>query len=405
MPMSAPAAAITPESGRYAVLDALRGLGATHVVTFHYLHLTFSPLVKIPLVYNSWVSLEFFFVLSGFVIALVYSNKVRDLRSMLGFFVRRFGRIWPLHFVVLMSFVMAIIVINVGFVHPQWMTITLHNGPYAWTGLVSDLLLFNAMGLWNDPTWYVPAWSIGAEFYVYMVFGIVCLVSRGRLLLIAAASSALGLTVIAAYSPDFLDTDSQFGFFRCLSSFFLGVIVFHFHRYTAKRWISLAPRPKSVLATIPELAILVIVAVFCAYLDDLKRIVPWISLLSPFIFFWVVFIFSFERGYVSLALDRKAFHKLGDWSFSLYATHWPLLIVVLFFVWKLQVNWGIDLLWYSVNSRLLSALGFIPFLALVLAVSRFTFNTVEVPARQKFAVYGRKIEGAPARRPQEQRAV
>ena len=79
--------------------------------------------------------------------------------------------------------------------------------------------------------------------------------------------------------------------------------------------------------------------------------------------------------------------------------------MVLFGVWHLKVNYGIDLLWYSYHSRMWSALGFIPFLALVIYVSRFTFNTVEVPARQKFAVYGRRIEGAPARRPQAQRAV
>lgn len=388
------AGASQPESGRYGVLDALRGLGAMQVVTFHYVLLTNSGIAKLPIVYNSWVSLEFFFVLSGFVIALVYRNKVRDLRSTLGFVVRRFGRIWPLHIAVLLSFVIAIAIINFAFEHPNWLEMSTHDGPYSLLSLPFEIVLWNAMGLWKEPNWYVPAWSIGAEFYVYLIFGIVCLVARRTLALTAAATAAIALATLASWSPSYLDTDAQFGLFRCMGSFFFGVIVLHLHQVVAATgWIRPDTAPKSWLGTFFEVAILAIVATFCAYLDSITPYVPWISLISPFIFFWVVFIFSFERGWVSYLLDRRMFRTLGDLSFSMYATHWPLLIVVLFAFWHLRVNYNIDIGWWLENSRAISLAGFFPFLFLVLTVSRFTNRVIEVPWRSKFAVLGRRIEG------------
>jgi peptidoglycan/LPS O-acetylase OafA/YrhL len=396
--VSSPAKPAQQESGRYGVLDALRGLGAMQVVTFHYVLLTNSGIAKLPIVYNSWVSLEFFFVLSGFVIALVYRNKVRDLRSTLGFVVRRFGRIWPLHFVVLTSFVAAITLINVALDHPHWLNISTTDGPYSLVSLVSEFFLWNAMGLWKEPNWYVPAWSIGAEFYVYMIFGIVCLVARRTLALTAAATAAVAIATLASWSPSYLDTDSQFGLFRCMGSFFFGVVVLHCHQIAAGRWIQLDNAPKTAIGTVFEVAFLVLVATFCAYLDTLTLWVPWISLVSPLIFFWVVFIFSFERGWVSYLLDRKMFRTLGDLSFSMYATHWPILILVLFGFWQLREKLGIDVGWWLENSRLISLLGFFPFLAIVLMVSRFTNRVVEVPWRSKFATLGRRIEGSNGQR-------
>jgi peptidoglycan/LPS O-acetylase OafA/YrhL len=80
---------------RFEVLDAWRGICACLVT-----------LVHIPVAHtfyadrwftNMQLFVDFFFVLSGFVICHAYATRVTDTRSAGGFMIRRFGRIWPLH--------------------------------------------------------------------------------------------------------------------------------------------------------------------------------------------------------------------------------------------------------------------------------------------------------------------
>ncbi len=47
---------------------------------------------------------DFFFVLSGFVIALNYQHKIRTFGNLVNFQSRRFLRLYPLHFLMLMVF-------------------------------------------------------------------------------------------------------------------------------------------------------------------------------------------------------------------------------------------------------------------------------------------------------------
>ena len=80
---------------RFAVLDAWRGVCALSVAGTHFIE---AVQIRVPVfVPNSWVLVDFFFVLSGFVIVHAYGGKVSDAPSALTFLVRRFGRLWPLH--------------------------------------------------------------------------------------------------------------------------------------------------------------------------------------------------------------------------------------------------------------------------------------------------------------------
>jgi peptidoglycan/LPS O-acetylase OafA/YrhL len=96
---------------------------------------------------------------------------------------------------------------------------------------------------------------------------------------------------------------------------------------------------------------------------------------------------------ISDVLDRPVFHRLGDLSYSIYVTHWPLLIALWYGLWLVKEYLGFDVRWYFENSRVYALLGLIAFSALVLAVSSFTYRTIEVPWRERFAVLGRRVEG------------
>ncbi len=54
---------------------------------------------------NAWLFVDFFFVLSGFVIAYAYLDSLGTPRATRIFVIRRIGRVWPLHVVLLGVFV------------------------------------------------------------------------------------------------------------------------------------------------------------------------------------------------------------------------------------------------------------------------------------------------------------
>src|SRR5262245_34485357 len=84
---------------RLQSLDGWRGLTALLVVIFH-LNVPFS-FFQAAWLRNLVPVLEFFFMVSGFVMALGFHNKVYDTQTFWTFIVRRFGRVWPIHLAML----------------------------------------------------------------------------------------------------------------------------------------------------------------------------------------------------------------------------------------------------------------------------------------------------------------
>ena len=80
---------------RFAVLDAYRGVAASVVAAYHFsLWRGFaSHLDHSEIVHSSWMMVDFFFALSGFVISYAALERIRDARSATAFMIRRFGRI------------------------------------------------------------------------------------------------------------------------------------------------------------------------------------------------------------------------------------------------------------------------------------------------------------------------
>lgn len=90
---------------RLTCLNGLRGLACSCVAFFwHYQHFTpnhfpFSYLAYWPYHYG-WIAVEFFFLLSGFIFFYKYSNLIsNNAISFKKFFILRFSRLYPLHFV------------------------------------------------------------------------------------------------------------------------------------------------------------------------------------------------------------------------------------------------------------------------------------------------------------------
>lgn len=81
----------TLTSPHFEVLDGLRGIAALCVFFYHSGNHTYAA--------NGFLAVDFFFMLSGFVVAYSYHDRLRDGRMSLGNFIkRRIARLYPMMF-------------------------------------------------------------------------------------------------------------------------------------------------------------------------------------------------------------------------------------------------------------------------------------------------------------------
>lgn len=79
---------------RYEILDGLRGVASVAVVLFH-LFETYASSAATQIINHGYLAVDFFFVLSGFVIGYAYDDRW-DRMSIGGFFKRRIVRLHPM---------------------------------------------------------------------------------------------------------------------------------------------------------------------------------------------------------------------------------------------------------------------------------------------------------------------
>ena len=79
---------------RYEILDGLRGVAAIMVILFHCFE-TYIPRFGTQIINHGYLAVDFFFVLSGFVIGYAYDDRW-DKMTTWGFFKRRLTRLHPM---------------------------------------------------------------------------------------------------------------------------------------------------------------------------------------------------------------------------------------------------------------------------------------------------------------------
>lgn len=287
---------------RFAALDSLRGVCALGVALFHF-H-TEGVLTNLPSIRRGWMLVDFFFVLSGFVLAHAYWGRIgKDVRP-LRFLALRLGRIYPLHLAVLLVMVALELLLAASG------DALAHRAAFApgHTGgeLLASLLLLNSSGLLDRLVWNGPSWSIAAEFWAYVLFAAVAM--TGRLWLFALAGGGAGLALLLLH-PDLYDASFDFGTLRCLYGFSLGVLVWAWRGEPT--W-----RPSPALATAAELLMIAAVIGFTAMV--------WggpLTLIAPILFAAAVSVFADDAGLVSRLFGTVPFALLGTLSYSIYMVH------------------------------------------------------------------------------------
>ncbi|WP_158045890.1 acyltransferase family protein [Skermanella pratensis] len=295
---------------RFHSLDSWRGICAILVALMHLPVL--GHLYDLPFLRNSYLFVDFFFVLSGFVITHSYGGRILDWGSAAEFMVRRIGRIWPLHLFVLFLFVA---LETMKLMLSGWYGDASHapfTGETSLPSLVTNILLIHATGIHDiGMSWNGPSWSISAEFVVYAIFAVGLLAFRSRIAVVLGVLATAGAFAVFTFSPTYMDTQQEFGVLRCLFGFTVGHLVCRLRRSGDE-----AAGTGSRFGSLAEAASLVAVVLFVSLVG-----VGPASMAAPLLFGAVIHVFASGCGIFTRLLNTRPMRRLGELSFSIYMIH------------------------------------------------------------------------------------
>ena len=288
-------------------LESLRGIAALAVALFHIKNISTSPITDNLFIENSDTMVDFFFVLSGFVIAYTYIDRITDLRSLINFKIKRFLRLYPLHLITLLGFLL-IEISKYALMNSTGITSNIV--PFSTNNLasfISNLFLTQSFTE-STVTFNAPSWSISTEFYTYLIFALVLLLSsilNGRykpiLLFIVMLTSAY-LVFIFDAMEEFVGV----AMFRCMYSFFMGTLIFYIFN--------------KVKFKVP-LTLTIGLIIFSIWSVCYPEVVPKIFL--PVLFSLVVFCLVCSKTNLLINfLNSKRLVFLGTVSYGIYMIHY-----------------------------------------------------------------------------------
>jgi peptidoglycan/LPS O-acetylase OafA/YrhL len=267
----------------------MRGIAAVFVTLFHLGHAgvtQFSP--------QGYLAVDFFFILSGLVIAMSYSDRLRSDMSIRTFLERRAIRFFPLYL-----FGLALGAAKAA------ATFKLDPASFGLNILMLPTPFSERLFPYNS-----PSWSLFLELAVNLLFALVLVRLSARMLVAVAAMALVGMFATIG-APDNFNVGWAWhnlpaGMFRTVYAFAIGMLL--------ARWLVADP--------VESWTFLLPVALLVAMLALPKAGLPFefvaATILFPLIVAW--------GGKVEVVgWLRPLFTFLGDISFALYAIHWPLM--------------------------------------------------------------------------------
>jgi peptidoglycan/LPS O-acetylase OafA/YrhL len=294
------------KSGYLSNLTPLRGLAAILVAVFHFemAIARFVPAGTTMFFEKSYLMVDLFFVLSGFIMLHVYGRAFYGMLSrgqLRHFLVARFARTYPLHI-----FSLLLLVVIVRYL-TNW-----GNPPIVLEqprDILPNVFLLQAFGVCHIYNWNIPSWSISAEWGAYLLFPFLALwISRQRRL----ASILITLGVAAAWcsimyvlprkNPHNLNTTFDYGWLRGIAGFSAGMIMYQLYR------LSEAGRVMGRDAATVLILLLVAAGLHFAINDALVVV----------LFAALVLNFALNEGVLHRICNNRVLQYLGDISYSIY---------------------------------------------------------------------------------------
>ncbi len=331
-------AAFADSKPHYALLDGLRGVAALLVVFYHIFEgLSFAAGgTPITVVNHGYLAVDFFFILSGFVIGYAYDDRLGRTMTLGNFFKRRLIRLHPMIVMgALLGFVAFLVQGSV-----QW------DGTHVATSLVMLALLcamffvpaapgasYDVRGNAEMFPLNGPSWSLFFEYIGNVLYALFIhrLGNRALMLLVVLSGAGLAwfmLTDVVGYGMigvgwtldgmNFLG-----GLLRMLFPFSLGMLL-------SRKFVPVKVRGAFWICSA------VLVVLFCVPYVEGGTVVIYNGLYEFFCIF-IVFPLLVWLAASGETTDRRSTQICkfsGDISYPLYAVHYP--VMYLFYAWLIE---------------------------------------------------------------------
>lgn len=312
-------------------LDSLRGIFSVMVVLHHYDE-AFIPtwFYHNPLIRESKFFVDFFFVLSGYIIASKYAG-IKTQTDLTIYLKKRLIRLTPLLFYTTTLYLIFQLVFNIFFPYLVGTRESVSTLLFAYLDTMTFLnstAAFNSLYTSNvgNMGMNFPSWSISAELIIYVFFGCTLLFSFQRNwnrngILFFVLIAAIGFSV---YKGMYAFTD-DFGYIRGIISFILGYFVWNFTNNKPK-WV-----PNLSLVVPP----LIIAALYFLHQQTGYLYQMMALAIIPLLFAFSILLIVQSDGILTNILSLKPLVFLGNISYSIYLNQIIVITIIPHFLFQI----------------------------------------------------------------------
>ncbi len=253
---------------------------------------------------EGYVGVSFFFILSGFIIAHNYNNRVRNSYERRNYYIARIARIYPLHLLTLIAAVALS-----GFAATKLLS---------WIQLTMSATLTNAYIPRSDFFFALnaPAWSLCCEQLFYITFPFILPFIREQKRFVAIILLFLAIIIIGeqitpeAYKKGvwYVNPITRY------PDFLIGIATLETYNRVKEMHIG------RLTATAIEICSILLFALFYIYAEEIPKIYRysfyyWLPIVA------IILIFALQKGLLSEFLSNRVFILGGEISFSVYLIH------------------------------------------------------------------------------------
>ncbi len=301
---------------RYHELDSMRGLASLTVFFSHFVmgNMVTGPICEIlrmspaHIIWDGSSAVLFFFVLSGFVLALPYINNQGRYLDLLSFYLKRIFRIYP-------AFIIGIL-ISVALKEYMYDP---HNSIQHYSGWLNSFWKWNLndnltqlkytlmlLASFNSDLFDPVIWSLAIEMNISFIIPFLTLIIKKNELLF----NILFITILTYVGVEFW-----------MTIFYAGILLARYHTLLGS-YINKASKP--VITGLFIITPALYTFRFTFHSNDSSHYPEYISCLASCIF---IMLALYNNGF-SAFLKNKICVFLGKVSYSFYLIHLPILITV-----------------------------------------------------------------------------
>jgi len=303
-------------------IDGLRALAILPVVFFHY---------HVPGFSGGFVGVDVFFVISGYLIAGLIYDEMREGRfSILKFYERRIRRIFPALFVLLAAATVA-----------AWFLVFPHDFERFGKSLLATAFFATNVGFWRQLGYFDVAgetkpllhlWSIAVEEQFYLFFPAILLLVGGRSKRRVLATVCIILALSFAFSLRAAIHEPGFAFYMLPSrawELMLGALLA----------IAAFPTPHRRALREGLAAAGILLIGYSVLMFTPATPFPGLAALLPCVGAALVIYSGGARTGVNRTLSAKPLVFVGLISYSLYLWHWPLYVFARYILLRAPTVW------------------------------------------------------------------